>query len=170
MINLAGCLECDGYIAQELTEAGIPIVSEDCTESEVPAHFTGQLAKFHFKRAWYYWVVSGPVPLEVARALYQTALGKKDVRVVGHCGCPPPDKWVTWFDQEGRRLVDAEEEKLFDRFVEIGIIPAEEKSQYHFTNPVEFSKLGKGVIESYHIDSQAGLNLFVKTLREAGVV
>ena len=48
--------------------------------------------KYTFVRAWYYWVATGPIPLSVARLLYNNPVGKKNIRVAGHCGCPPPDK------------------------------------------------------------------------------
>jgi hypothetical protein len=49
---------------------------------------------FVFCRAWYYWVVIGLVPLYVANELYENPIGKKDVRVSGHCGCPSPIEWI----------------------------------------------------------------------------
>jgi hypothetical protein len=45
---------------------------------------------FLFDRRWYYWSVKGKVPLEVAQEMYANPIGRKDVRVAGHCGCPEP--------------------------------------------------------------------------------
>lgn len=155
--NVAGVTNCDILLEKELYEAHIPIrsgydnwrlregtkpnngiiVVKDWdsyiykyrSKSEVPYHVIGNLGdgKFIFKRAWYYWMVKGNVPIKIANQLYKDPLGEKDVRVVGHCGCPPPKKWAENID-------------------------------------------GKKCITSYHIDSQEGLNLFVKSLKDSGVV
>ena len=157
--NMAGVTECDIWLEKELYEAHIPIRSgynnwrlkegtkqnngiivvknlEDYihkyrSNSEVPYHIIGNLGdgQFIFKRAWYYWIVRGNVPLKIAKKLYEDPIGKEDVRVNGNCGCPPP---------KGRSV-----------------------------------NKGKGigkVITTYHIDSQEGLNLFVRVLKEEGVV
>jgi hypothetical protein len=128
MKNLAGEETADVDIRKELQHAGITINEVPKGRTEVPYTLIGKLpckngGEFKFTRAWYYWVVSGPVPLNVAKVLYSTAVGKRDVRVVGHCGCPPPEEWVE-----------------------------------------------NGFINSYHIDSQEGLDFFVKTLRKHNIV
>jgi len=94
MKNLAGVQECDKDIRKELTEAGIRMVAVPKGNTEVPFSVIGQLSYFTFRRAWYYWVVEGDVPLAVAQEMYATEVGKRDVRVVGHCGCPPPEEWA----------------------------------------------------------------------------
>ena len=148
--NMAGVTECDRWIEKELYEAKIPIRSGfenwNCKKgvhsggiivvsqwesyqdkwnpkSEVPYHIIGNLGdgKFIFKRAWYYWMVRGNVPLKIAKKLYEDPIGRRDVRVAGHCGCPPPKGWTKTIN-------------------------------------------GKKCVTSYHIDSQAGLNLFVRAL------
>lgn len=154
MKNLAGVEDCDEHIRKELTEAGITIVDASEHKGEVPYRFIGVLgmqdfnemehsvicqydptriyaesSSFSFRRAWYYWVVVGYVPLYVAEELYNDPVGKKDVRVEGHCACPPPEEWATKHKICGHR-----------------------------------------VINSYHIDSQEGLNLFVITLKKYNLV
>ena len=136
--NMAGVTDCDRWIEKELQEAKIPIrsgfenwslkagtktsngmilikdfddyIHKYRSKSEVPYHIIGILGNYTFKRAWYYWVVRGEVSKKIAKKLYKEPIGKRDVRVGGHCGCPPP----------------------------------------------------KGSVNSYHIDSQEGLNLFVQ--------
>ena len=77
---------------EELTEAGIkvnelPVFLRNC--GEVPTSAIGTLAGWSFKRAWYYWVASGPgIPPEKAEEFHQK--WGKEVRVEGHCGCPSP--------------------------------------------------------------------------------
>ena len=155
--NMAGVTNCDMWLEKELYEAQIPIrsgydnwrlregtkpnngilVIKDLNDyiykygsnSEVPYHIIGNLGngKFIFKRAWYYWIIKGNVPLKIAKKMYADPIGKIDVRVAGHCGCPPPEKMCYKID-------------------------------------------GKKYVTSYHIDSQEGLNLFVRTLKEEGII
>ena len=97
MKNLAGDVDCDIDIINELNEAGIPIIARapGVLRDEVPYHAFGRLGEVVFTRAWYYWVVySVGMPLISAKELYEDPVGRKDVRVAGHCGCPPPDKWL----------------------------------------------------------------------------
>ena len=140
--NLAGIQDCDKLIEKELIEARIPIRSgyknwkyikpkrteNGCRilnnwydgrifhcKSEVYFHIMGKLDEFTFTRAWYYYMVDGSVPIEIAKKIYENPIGKKDVRAYGHCGCIEPK--------------------------------------------------GKSV-NSYHIDSQEGLNLFVEMIKK----
>lgn len=96
MQNLAGKADCDVQIKRELERARIDIVAlPSRLDAEVPASVVGRLGRFRFRRAWYYWMVAGPVPLPVAQELYADPVGIEDVRVAGHCGCPPPEKpWL----------------------------------------------------------------------------
>jgi hypothetical protein len=92
MKNLAGNRECDVEIRRELTSCGIEIVElPEPRRGEVPARLTGRIGRFTFTRAWYYWVVQGSMPLARARTLYDNPVGRTDIRVEGHCGCPAPE-------------------------------------------------------------------------------
>lgn len=165
MKNLAGNKTCNKQIRKELEEAGVPIVSDrDCLKHEVPASIAGALGEFNFTRAWYYWVVSGDVPLRVAEDLYRGPIGKRDIRVVGHCGCPPPSEWAF-----------PKKEVLY----ELGVYkhPSEEHPFGESPNYGDLAKMcnsGQIVaprfVSSYHIDSQEGLNKFVKTIKAYGLV
>lgn len=70
MRNLAGDKDCDKFIRAELTRCGIEIVEGERSTGEVPSSLTGRLGTFTFRRAWYYWIVNGPMPLDVAKRLY----------------------------------------------------------------------------------------------------
>jgi len=126
--------ECDIYIEKELKEAGLETSSghdnwklfdrtrymkyedkyyEDHDrrlyhiQSEVPYHIVGKYNQFIFERAWYYYVVNGNVPLEVAKELYSNPIGRIDIRVGGDCSCPPPNYTVYTYhidSQEGLNL------------------------------------------------------------------
>jgi len=97
MQNLAGNRECDDIIKTELDAAEIPVVVNEQGRNggEVSYLLIGRLGPFEFRRAWYYWMVEGPVPLKVAQEMYAHKNGCRDVRVSGHCGCPPPEEWAT---------------------------------------------------------------------------
>jgi hypothetical protein len=98
MINLAGHELADVYCELELRRAGIEFVRCDYPQKdEVPSAISGIIGPLKLTRAWYYWRVNGPVPLPMARELYADPVGKTDVRVAGHCLCPPPE--APWIDE-----------------------------------------------------------------------
>lgn len=164
MQNLAGNKGCDPITRGELEKAGIKVVQHsEILSGEVPTSLSGVLRycghdMFTFHRAWYYWVVSGEVPLEIAQEMYKDPVGRDDVRVAGHCGRPSPDQWA-FPKSDVLRDLSAEKGIDFER--------------------VPFGKLAKmcnsGVIDAprfvstYHIDSQEGLDLFVVTMRKYGL-
>ena len=169
MKNLAGVPTCDQDIRIELATAGIPAVVTGKTRSEVPYTVTGHLGVFDFRRAWYYWCVSGPVPLEVAKELYADPAGEKDVRVVGHCGCPPPEApWLTWRDEDGKELVPQ------NQYSEYCALFKDKADEFIKEQNIRFSddptRDGKAFVENYHIDTQEGLNLFAATLKKFKLV
>ena len=95
MDNLAGRPDASSVTHNELTKAGIDVIRSGLSKySEVPTVYTGRLGAFTFERAWYYWIARGPMPLDMARRIYNDPIGAQDVRVAGHCGCPPPDEWA----------------------------------------------------------------------------
>lgn len=100
MRNLAGetTAHADAYVEDELTEACIPIFPDDA-RGEVRTKIVGESGAYRFERAWYYWVVSGPVSVPLAKELYEDPRGRFDVRVDGHCGCPEPEApWTSDVD------------------------------------------------------------------------
>jgi len=133
MKNLAGVEECDDYIREELGKADIDIYDiKKPGRSEVPYTIFGGLggsllsdedkgymerhgfnvkflktySSFVFTRAWYYWVVEGYVPLDIAVEMYENPNGRKDIRVAGHCGCPHPIEWKVKHKVCGMNVVD----------------------------------------------------------------
>lgn len=86
MRNLAGDKQAGAWAALELQLAGVEIVPADVRGEEVECGLIGKLGDFTFRRAWYYWVVTGPMPLAVAQALYdEHEIVRRDVRAAGHC-------------------------------------------------------------------------------------
>lgn len=165
MENLAGRKDCDLQIRKELKEAGIELVCHpEPPRNEVPASVTGKLGEFTFTRAWYYWMVDGDIPLNVAEEMYANPIGKKDVRVAGHCGCPPPREWAF---------------PKMEVLNEKGIIKLPDE-KHRFRQGPTYGELARmcnsgkinapRLVENYHIDSQEGLNLFTSTLRKHNLV
>jgi hypothetical protein len=111
MENYAGRSDVDDAIAEELRQAGISIVKlpefmRD-KDPEMRTIIAGELYKWGFRRAWYYWVADGPgIPLEEATQLHEK-FGQV-VRVDGHCGCPSPLEWHHGF-ATGLYHVDSQE-------------------------------------------------------------
>jgi hypothetical protein len=81
----------------ELEAAGIDVTILRITPcGEVPSQAFGGLSMWGFRRAWYYWIATGPgLPVEVAEKLH--AAHGTQVRVDGHCGCPSPREWFKGF-------------------------------------------------------------------------
>lgn len=103
MQNLAGRKDCDQFIEQELKRSRIDIVRHDeQIRGEVPALLTGKLGPFMFVRAWYYWMVRGPVPLVVAKEIQADPVGG-DIRVAGMSGGDAPERWLSSVVMKGRR-------------------------------------------------------------------
>ncbi len=94
MVNLAGVDQerANEIIKAELNAAGITIHQGKIWQSkgEVNTNVIGIIdPSWGFKRAWTYWVADGDgLPLAVSEALH--ASHGTEVRVDGHCGCPPP--------------------------------------------------------------------------------
>ena len=166
MRNLAGDKDCDQYIRDELTRCKIDIIeSPKSNGHEVNAKLTGKLGEFTFKRDWYYWVVSGPMPIEVARELYADPVGKTDIRVDGHCGCPSPDDYgVTWFTSDGKPIWKESNREQYEKYYKGSF------KEPFFSDTPETVPGAEGVIESYHIDSELGLYIFVQALKRHGLV
>jgi hypothetical protein len=92
MKNLSGTR--DSKAARlELELASIPVFEIPAEVGECKISIVGVLEGWLFTRAWRYWIAQGHpgLPLESARVLHK--LCGTDVRVTGHCGCPPPDTW-----------------------------------------------------------------------------
>lgn len=97
MKNLAGSTEAVDVIKEELSAAGITARNHYLMpkQSEVTTEVGGFVHGFYFHRNWYYWVVQGSMPLHLAQEMYHECgtIGRRQIRVAGHCGCPPPEHY-----------------------------------------------------------------------------
>jgi hypothetical protein len=167
MQNLAGHENSTAICARELQIAGIEIVPMDASVGEPRARVTGRIGEnFAFRRAWYYWSVNGPVPLEVAKRLYEHPIGRRDVWVAGHCGCPPPEEWVRWIDTDGNEIVaDPDGKRLAEWDAFTARHPKMNDDRPRFV-PDPSAVIGaRAYVNSYDVDSQEGLNLLAEALR-----
>ena len=157
MKNLAGVSTCDITIREELTEAGVEIIEIAKGNTEVPYTVIGKLNGFLFQRGWYYWVVSGLMPLQYAKEMYYK---HKDlsIRVSGHCGNPPPEEWCQPKDYQ--EMCKPVVEKYYSQEMTTEDCDA-------ICN--EIRKRGKQYITHYHIDTQEGLNEFARIVKENNV-
>lgn len=160
MVNLAGVKSCDETIEKELQEAGIEILHLRMPEhSEVPANIVGKCNNFIFTRAWRYWVVNGYMPLEYAIEMYDKY---KDlmIRVGGHAGNMRPEKWARPKDFEKRCIETLPIENLMN-----GKISGDAANKVYS----KIRKEGDQFIRHYHIDTQEGLNQFVKMIKDNNI-
>jgi len=172
MKNLSGDWECDIEIECELTRCGIEIVRNQLRPWEVPSSLRGKLGNFEFFRAWRYWIVTGRVPLQIARELYSDPVGKTDIRVNGHCGCPPPEgRQILWLDKKGRKLLPMSEwDSIVNRLGEDDPIARDIRNNPKIRFVNNPAAEGKGFISFYHIDTEIGLRVFADTLKKHKLV
>lgn len=154
----------------------------DAVEAVLDRKFLAQLDRcrvphdtgpFTFRRGHsYYWIVTGPVPIEVAWELYRDPCADQ-IRVDGHCGCPEPvEPWVKWRMWDGTELAAMKDkheiEAIRDRQVEAGMANVEFWDDYMkkftFSDDPKVRKAAKAYVEMYHIDSEVGLRVFVDHL------
>lgn len=152
---------------QPLSALGVPLrVRQGQTHGETTYwSLEGVLGPFVIDYGRGYWIARGPMPLEVARELYAQPIGRDAVRVAGHCCCPPPEApWITWRAPDGRQVVPlAEREKCVAWIGRLWKTEAELDASYLFSD--DPTSAGAAFVESYHIDTEAGLILFVETIR-----
>jgi len=183
MINLAGIKEADVSIQEELRLAGIEMVKGEPIKGEVPYSITGKVSDWTLSRAWSYWIASAPngkgLLLDVATELHERKYpisGERQpenyggvIRVAGNCGCPHPSGWATHYDAQGLRLVvDPEGRQEADLRSSFQQNPAMKKAfeVLRFVPNLD-GVVAKSIVDSYHIDSQVGLNEFARAVRES---
>lgn len=172
MENLAGRYDCDYHIFKELNLAGIPaFLRPKRSTGEVESKVIGRLSYITLQREWYYYVAEGQVPLDIARKMYLNPLGKKDVRADSDCGRLPLDKFAQYYDLEGIRLLGLRKlkhlektERLFGSNEAVMQACRDVRLESRFV-PNPKKEASSSFVDSYHIDSQAGLCLFAAMLK-----
>jgi hypothetical protein len=171
MKNLAGVKTADEKIRQELIKAGAEIIEVPSDGfHEVPYTIMGKVGNWTLWRAWYYWVATPTertmgLPLPAAKVMHEKAYPSEmfddetyeiygdAIRVAGHCGCPPPEEWA---------MLDIK--VLKPQMEKLGITDSTYGNLAKLLN--EGVLKGERYIDCYHIDSQEGLNEFVRTIKQ----
>lgn len=181
MKNLAGVTEADESIQEELYLAGIYMVNIKPDPCEFPHSIAGEIGNWTLSRAWRYWVASAAdgdgLPLDVATELHERNYpiigpGQPEtygqvIRVAGHGGCPPPSEWVKHYDAQGLELIvdpDGKQESEWKSMIERYSALRQSFDKYRFVSSLD--ETVKSVVDSYHIDTQIGLNEFARVVRE----
>ena len=90
-----GIAAVDRLLEEELFCAEIDVVrADEPYDNEVTTHITGELCGFIFSRAWRYWVVKGPMPMDLAKKIHAHPFGLQ-VRVKGHAAAPDPEQYCS---------------------------------------------------------------------------
>jgi hypothetical protein len=165
--NLAGrpTEEIDRETRRELGRCGITVVEGNPLDHpEVKTQIRGTLGDLRFTRCWYYWSVKGRVPLEVAKQLYADPVGHEDIRVDGHCGCPPPQEpWISYFDPEGKMLIAESTRHNWEATFGEKLEQVLKESNKRFSADPRHE--GKAFVTCYHIDSELGLYIFAQAMK-----
>lgn len=175
MQNLAGkeISFNNDQLSMELEGAGITAISGKVTTGEVKSNITGLLGGITFERAWYYWCVYCWIPYSVALKIYDDPIGKKDVRIDGHCGCLSPDKCgIMWANKETGKIILQMHEKIqcegyLGKTGSIVRIAEKILQTHEFADDPKVASNENGFASTYHIDSYEGLKLFSRIVKEA---
>jgi len=132
--NLAGIKEADEHIRKELHEAGIPRIAAT-GKGEVPYNLEGDLRGWRFERLWRYWGASHPQGLPL------------NIADALHTTPLPVNAITPYSTHEG--------EKQYGDVIRVA---------GDCTCPSPKERLTNGCVTSYHIDTQEGLNEFVKAI------
>jgi len=174
MENLAGVQTADQTILEELYLAGITAYKVERTNSEVPYTYMGMLHNWKFKRAWYYWIAFAEnrafgLPLNVATILHnkkhpiKNSILGDEIRAGGHAGGISPDDYVShpiYNDDLDNQLLALGYEKKYSKFVDKDIISISVGEIAQLCNEGKLKV--ERYVDCYHIDTQVGLNEFVK--------
>ena len=136
MKNLAGFKDCDEYIKIELEKAKLTPVEQSLSDSEVPYKLFGKVGNWTLKRAWYYWMAS----TEDDGLPIDIALEMHNKKY--------PDEMYDEYCTN----------RVYGDLIRVG-------GHCGSPSPDEFGGRS-GFVTSYHIDSQEGLNEFVRVIKE----
>lgn len=168
MRNLAGVADADNYILSELLEAGItPVKITEPNAGEVPYTYTGLLTtrahgEFTFIRAWYYWMVEGYVPYDIAKQYFK--FDKSNIRIHGDVdGNVDLRKWSKIYRvADKKQALSAKQYKKYEKIYDS--LWNENQHKYCIADDTSDTSVYSRYVTSYHIDTQPALNLFVRLL------
>lgn len=168
-------IETNKLLSEELTRCGIEVVvNENLVKGEPYTNITGKFGRLIFHRAWYYWCVYGLVPIDIAEKIYAHPIGKTDVRISGHAGCVAPVRpWIKWIEINSGKEVLSNTAKIeyddgmkrYDENTHMGKIWREEFNNHIFNDDPK-SIPAQAFVDSYHIDTESGLYVFIEHIKE----
>lgn len=142
-----------------------------------PQSINGKLAvvlgKFVITFYNYYFVVNGRVPLNVADELYAIEpIGRTDIRSGGDCGCRPPATWATARNGEVIVVSPKETANMEDWAKKDSEIAKQfiKNPQYQLCHTEEEYAKYPRFVDTYHIDSELGLYLFIQILKKHALI
>lgn len=155
--------------ARTLRRCGVTDVEEREYDRDASRKYVfGKLNGFTFRFQNYYWVVKGTVPITIAEELYEHPVGKTDIRVSGHCGCPHPLEYGSeWTAADGRIVIGTDHREEFKKLehLEGYFLPEEVNARYIFND--DPASIGATCsVDSYHIDSELALYIFINAVKE----
>ena len=157
----------DVLVLNELRRAEIQAYEGELTGA-VPSRVYGRLGPIVFRRAWRYWIASGPVPAAVAEDIHAAPAGRS-VRVNGDGKARAYEAGtLEWRLQDGTLVVPTDEEVGFRTF--LARFPEIEGVRGPRVFSDDPGALGAtAYVPLYHIDSVEGLGLFARLLRKHGL-
>lgn len=155
MQNLAGDRTCDENVYFELGLAGVEIITHSRPPyREVSTIYTGRLGPFEFVRAATYYSVTGYVPLEVAKEIFEDRCCRTGTRVNGDAEHKSPEECALPKEED---------------FVKIP--GTEGLNNYQLLEMRKNGQIdGPLFIRTYHIDTGRAMLHFVKILKAHNLV
>lgn len=170
MKNLAGHNYADAEVVNELLLAGIEIIPQLRSDSEVKTAFRGKLNGWDFCRAWRYWVAYPLHPnkgLDIAKAQLLFNTHASEARAGGDCACRPPETWSSYYQVlSGKKIILDPKGEEFASITSFNL-PTDD---YVFVPSLIHAGHYQQVVDMYHIDTQAALNAFVEAIEETRTI
>lgn len=151
--------ECNKIVQEEMDAAEIETIQlGGRPENRIMATIMGKCNNFIFIRSTYYWIVEGHLPLEDANFLFDNYHDLK-IRVRGNHEDVKPIEWAfpRNYDEDLRKYINS----LKDEHLNLSF---REKLKVKHNELINNSDAL--FVTMYHIDTQEGLNLFVKYIKE----
>jgi len=170
MKNLAGVVDCDDYINEELYLAGITVVKTEKYKGEVAYNFKGILNNWIFIRSWNYWIAYTKLQehglklkdaLELHNKFYPIPSDRikilgSVIRSGGHCGAPSPDEY-------GAQPINEELIKIANELnLDINELYVGKVSELCNKGIIKLERY----VDCYHIDTLIGLKEFASFVKD----
>lgn len=191
MKNLAGVKGCDDDIRKELTKAKAEIKHVSDNKSEVPYTLIGVVGNWELRRLWYYWSarpIEGSgchgLPLDIALKLHNKKYPSEMfedcevenygtvIRAGGDGGARSPHEGYCSQPIYNKEFIDECRALGVKIISQKSIGMGDDEKEYPDLNYGQISDLcnegkikAKRYVNCYHIDTQEGLNEFVRCIK-----